>query len=120
MQILKKMATENVNKAFALDKPAFQNKVASKRPVKEIIKGFEKYCRGMARRYLSNPMLEAMASNSPARPLAAIHTISAPSDAKVKASIKERARNILEIVGFRESPLERAMVVEAKRSRRIL
>ena len=65
-------------------------------------------------------MLAAIASNSPTRPLAAIQTMSAPRAAKMKASTKEKTRNILEMVGFRESPLERAMVAEAKRSSRIL
>ena len=57
MKILRKEAAKNASKGLALDKPAFQNRVASKRPTKEIIRGFKKYCRGMARRYLSNPML---------------------------------------------------------------
>jgi len=94
MHMLKEMAAKNASRGLASDKPVFQNRVASKIPVKEIIKGFEKYCMGRARRYFSNPMLAPMASSSPASPLAAIHTRSAPMAARMKARIKEKARNI--------------------------
>ena len=100
MQILKETAAKNAYRGLAPDKPAFQNKVASIRPDNEKIKGFAKYCIGMARRYLSRPMLATIASSSPARPLMAIQTISAPRAAKINARTKEKARKTLEMVVF--------------------
>lgn len=100
MPILRKTAAKNAISELASDKPAFQNKVAKIIPVNEKIKGFTKYSIGMDRRYLSRPILDIIANSSPTKPLTAIQTISAPRAAKTKAITKEKARKILEMVGF--------------------
>ena len=120
MQILKTAATKNASRKLALNRQKYQSNAANIIPAKAEMKGTIKCCIGMLNRYFSITRLGKIASNSPIRPLAAIQTISIPLVAQMNASTKDKARNILDMVVFRESPLARDIVVGAVRSMRIL